>query len=298
MLKLTLFTLLATLIATPTMTQACTLDGNEGFLPENKLLIPESPSSVHGLSETQFQALIHRVEGVYTPIFAKIGKTYKIIPKWKSGKVNAYARRSGNISEVHLYGGFARHPKMTPDGFTLVICHETGHHLGGAPSTLIGAGEIGLKLWMSSEGQADYFATLKCAREVWKGDDNITLMAKKAIPQIVTERCQKAFDHAEEIALCQRTALAAQEIGTTLAALMHSSEPSLDTPDPHVVRFMKTTHPKAQCRVDTYFAGAVCSKSKDIPLSTTDVRIGTCTQESGEILGVRPLCWYRPSVRE
>jgi hypothetical protein len=32
-----------------------------------------------------------------------------------------------------MFGGLARHELVTDDGFMMVVCHETGHHLGGAP---------------------------------------------------------------------------------------------------------------------------------------------------------------------
>lgn len=40
---------------------------------------------------------------------------------------------------------------MTRDGLALVICHELGHHFGGAPKST-----VPLKKWNSYKGQVDY----------------------------------------------------------------------------------------------------------------------------------------------
>jgi Zn-dependent protease with chaperone function len=53
-----------------------------------------------------------------------------------------------------MFGGLARDPLVTKDGFSAVICHEIGHHIAGAPRKGFS--------WASNEGQADYFATTKC----------------------------------------------------------------------------------------------------------------------------------------
>jgi hypothetical protein len=274
---------------------ACSEDGKEGFFPENNQSYPPSRFSDEGISQAQFMSIIKKIETVYTPVFAAQGRTLTVFPRWEDGTVNAYAKRKGTAAEVYMFGGLARHPKMTPDGFMLVICHETGHHLGGAPQTYVGLGSIGFRMWASNEGQSDYFATMKCAREVWKNDDNVTMMSKESVPAAVTASCQKAFDKSEEIALCQRSAIAGQALGNTLASLGGSSDPSFETPDPSTVGYTRSGHPAAQCRLDTYFAGAVCPVSKDIPFSVTDPKVGACSQEKGDVLGVRPTCWYKPS---
>ncbi len=271
---------------------ACTSDGKEGIFPENNLYIPPSAFSAFSATEAEFNAANAKATKVYGPVFAAQGREYKIIADWKDGTVNAYANRSGKVSEVHMFGGLARAPKMTSDGFVLVICHETGHHLGGGPKT---RGILGSS-WASNEGQSDYFATLKCAREMWKDEDNAAVVAKMEVPALVTERCQKGFDKAEDISLCQRSALAGKVLGDVLADLGKTAETKFETPDTSVVTRTNAAHPAAQCRTDTYFAGAVCSASKDIVL-TTDPTVGTCAQETGAVMGVRPLCWYKPMTK-
>ena len=284
--------ILAVLALVPaSLALACTEDGKHGIAPDNNLYIADSAFNASPVSETQFNASIARATKIYEPVFAAQGRTYKIISKWSDGTVNAFADRAGKVSQVHMFGGLARHPKMSPDGFDLVICHETGHHIGGAPKI---SGALGKNAWASNEGESDYYATLKCAREMWQSDDNEAIVSKMTIPAIVTERCQKSFDKANDIRICERASMAGKDLGDTLADLGKTAVTDFEKPDMKVVKKMFDAHPAAQCRLDTYFAGAVCAKSKDLTVSDTDATIGTCSQEKGEVLGIRPLCWYKP----
>jgi hypothetical protein len=108
-----------------------------------------------GISQKTFDAVIDAALKIYTPIFASKGATFVVARLWDDETVNAYAEQNGTEWKVSMFGGLARHPETTPDGFAEVICHEIGHHLGGAPKY------SGMD-WAAVEGQADYFATLKC----------------------------------------------------------------------------------------------------------------------------------------
>jgi hypothetical protein len=273
---------------------ACTEDGQHGIAPDNNLYIPDSAFGAFPVTEAQFNNSIARATKIYEPIFAAQGRTYKVIPKWSDGTVNAFADRAGTVSQVHMFGGLARHPNMSPDGFELVICHETGHHLGGAPKIKSIFGKIS---WASNEGEADYYATLKCARMMWANDDNETIVAKMTIPQSITERCQKSFDKANDLNICKRAAIAGKDLGDTLASLGKSAETDFDKPDTSVVTKMVDAHPAAQCRLDTYIAGSFCAKPIADVLSDTDSTAGTCSEEKGETLGIRPTCWYKVQDR-
>jgi hypothetical protein len=279
--------ILAALAVVPaTVALACSSDGKSGIFPENNLYIPVSHGLAFAATEIEFNNAVSKMQKHYAPFFTAQGRTYKVIADWNDGTVNAYANQNGKVSEVHMFGGLARHPKVTADGFMLVICHETGHHLGGAPRKGTS--------WASNEGQADYFATLKCAREIWGDEDNEKVVSGMTIPQTVTTMCQKGFNTATDIAICKRAAMGGKSLADTLGDLGQTGDTDFDKPDPSVVTEMDDEHPEAQCRLDTYFQGALCSKSKDVSNDATDPTIGTCAQEKGESLGIRPLCWYLP----
>lgn len=283
--------IIATLAVLQTSTVfACTSDGKTGIFPENDLYIPVSKFATYSTTEEEFKNANDKMQKLYAPVFAAQGRVFKIISDWSDGTVNAYANQNGKTSEVHMFGGLARHKKVTADGFMLVICHETGHHIGGAPRK--GSS------WASNEGQSDYFATLKCAREVWKDEDNTAIVSKMEIPAAVTEMCQKGFDSAEDIAICKRAAMGGKSLADTLGDLGRTGDTDFATPDMNVVTKMDNNHPAAQCRLDTYFAGSVCNKSKDVAPSKDDPTVGSCSQEKGETLGIRPLCWYLPLSKD
>src|SRR5665647_952636 len=183
--KVLLGTLAALAVVPASVALACSSDGKSGIFPENNVYIPVSKFALYSATEEQFNNAVNKMQKHYEPFFEAIGRKYKVIADWNDGTVNAYANQNGKTSKVHMFGGLARHPKVTEDGFMLVICHETGHHLGGAPRS---------SSWASNEGEADFFATLKCAREIWGDEDNEAVVAKMEIPQTVTTQCQKAFD--------------------------------------------------------------------------------------------------------
>lgn len=274
-----------------TVALACTSDSKDGIFPKNSTFIPVSKDLMfNSIIKEEFDRAIEKVAAIYSPTFTAQGRTLQILALWEDGTVNASAdRKPGNISEVRMFGGLARHPKVTTDGFMMVLCHEIGHHLGGAPKK-------GAKPWASNEGASDYFASLKCAREVWKDEDNQSKVASMEIPLTVTQKCQKAFDSSFDLAICKRSAMAGKSISDTLGVLNSTGDTDFDKPTTAVVTRTFDGHPDAQCRLDTYFAGAVCSKSKDIAPSNSDPRVGSCSQENGETLGIRPLCWYLPQV--
>jgi len=70
---------------------------------------------------------------------------------WDSRTCNAQAFVSDGRRCVRLYGGLARHRRMTVAGLAWVLAHETGHHLGGAPFHLRFP-------WISSEDRANSWA--------------------------------------------------------------------------------------------------------------------------------------------
>ena len=52
-------------------------------------------------------------------------------------------------------------------------------------------------------------------------------------------------------------------------------------------------HPETQCRLDTYFAGALCNKDYREDVSQTEEVKGTCHASLGDRVGVRPACWFK-----
>ncbi len=271
---------------------ACSEDGKSGFLPDNNLSIPVGSKALGGITEAEFNAVIDKIEGIYAPMASRMGGNLKIARKWTDATVNANASRVGAWN-VNMYGGLARHPAITADGFALVLCHEIGHHMGGAPKV---GGLLGLNRWASNEGQSDYFATLKCLRHTFLNDNNAFVARKLKAPATLVSACSKAWPNKDDQAICVRNGMAGASVAGLFAALRSQPEAKFETPDAKVVSKTDHAHPAHQCRLDTYFQGALCEKTlNDEDVSQKDEVTGTCHGSLGFKTGLRPLCWFKPS---
>ncbi len=277
-------------------------------IPVFKGLLEEGSTPV-GISEEDFMLALSEIETVYTPVFQALGKEFTINKLWTNDKVNASAQQFGDNWIINIYGGLARHEHSTLDSFRIVVCHEIGHHLGGAPKVLSWWGS-----WASNEGQSDYFATFKCMNKLILEGQEAGL--KVASPDIYTyeteelaladKKCAERFaqeegEEKEEIketafSACRRVVLGGLSLGRLLGSVKNAEQHiSLHTPDETVVVETDHKHPKAQCRVDTYFAGSLCNLDFNLELSDTDAKVSTCNRAEGFDYGLRPLCWFKPT---
>jgi len=287
--------LISATIAVLSISQAfsCDIEGKTGFAPDNNLKISQWDKGTNGMTEERFNAIIGRVSDLYAPIVKEKGGKLQMNNNWSDDTVNAYAQRTGSTWQVSMFGGLARHQLITEDGFMGVVCHELGHHLGGAPKK---GGWSGA--WASNEGQADYFATLKCLRRVLEKDDNLTITSNMKVDADVVTKCEMVYKSANEVALCQRISMAGKSLASLLGSLGGSGAVAFNTPDTSVVKKTNDAHPKAQCRLDTYFQGMLCDKAILDEVDTKDPIKGTCVKSDGYQVGVRPLCWYKPTAKE
>lgn len=285
------------------------------FFPPNQLRYPIRPTGQ--MTQPTFERIIQIVQQVYAPIFQRAGRPpLKISSRWTDDSVNAFAficndpsqlgtpgyppecnsgmtNMSGRyfpLSIVVLFGGLVRSPEMTAEGLVLVACHEMGHHMGGYPRY------GGNTEWAATEGQSDYFATAKCARQVFGALGQNAFWASRApVPLQVRVQCQASFpQNPEEAAICMRSSLGGLALARVLATARSADPRMVDFAKPDANRVVTTFegHPEAQCRLDTYFAGSICQVSANEAFSPTDSRLGACTPQRVQSRGSRPLCWY------
>lgn len=271
----------------------CDRDGKTGLLPENNLQISIDEKFVGPITSQKMADQMKKAADIYGPIVKAKGGNLHMINLWHDSKVNASAfRRDGNW-EVTIYGGLARHPAMTEDSLMLAICHELGHHLGGFPRYEENTD------WASNEGQADYFASLKCLKRIFSSENNTAIVSQMTIDQEATQKCQSVYKSTEETALCQRIAMAGKALGSLFANVLGAKIPvTLETPHRFKRKVILDEHPHPQCRLDTYFHGGLCDRPYSIDFSNTDPISGACIQKDGYQLGFRPLCWYVPTASE
>lgn len=272
-------------------TLACDIHGKSGFVPENSLNIPVGMKAAN-MTETQFNKVIDRVLAVYRTEIELENKIKLVIEKkWKDGTVNAYAKQPGDGTWiVAMFGGLARHPEITEDAFATVVCHELGHHIGGAPK------KKGLfaSTWASNEGQADYFGVMKCLRRVFEKDRNTEIARRLNAPTLVKTKCASQYLSLEERAICERSSMAGLALGKFFRSLSKDvAKVDFTTPDKAVVVQTNDNHPASQCRVDTYFQASLCDRSTSEKVSNSDAHAGVCSKRNGDKVGLRPACWYK-----
>jgi hypothetical protein len=107
------------------------LTGAASILPPNNFNIYDDPSKIANITEQQFNTICDQVVALWQPL-AELHHAKLVVNKlWKDSTVNASAEQRGNTWILNMYGGLARRPEISQDGFALVVCHELGHHIGG-----------------------------------------------------------------------------------------------------------------------------------------------------------------------
>jgi len=278
------------------------------FMPPNDLHKQDNIEALSNITEIEFNAIIDGIINAYKPLAAANGGTLKSNNAWSDSTVNASAQRQGKMWLINMYGGMARRPEMTKDGFAMIVCHELGHHLAGFPFVGGLAGLI--QGWAADEGQSDYFASQSCLRKVWKNDLEVNARARTTADAFARERCDEAWQGSADRDLCYRISDASKSLGNLLAQLKKQEEPQFDTPDPAVVRRTNHSHPDAQCRLDTYLAGGLCAVEFNetvIPglkafggrgslAAEQEAARSSCMGSAAFARALRPQCWFFPRV--
>lgn len=243
----------------------------------------------NGYQEERFEHVLQVFQSLYRPLIESKGGTLLIKKDWQDGAVNAFAWRNWNEYHMEILGGASRYYLVSEDAFILLICHEMGHLLGGKPGSF----------QISLEGQADYFSSAKCTRLMYQQIphwDN-PQVADPAQEEIATAKakCQQSFSPQAKQELCQRSLLAGLSLAKLWAKIDASAAVSLLKRDSGQVTRTLDVHPKAQCRLDTYVAGALCPVSVLEEFSFEDEKLGACHMERFSTFA-RPGCWFRESL--
>jgi hypothetical protein len=275
------------------------------ILPPNNLHLQDRVNRIANITEEEFNAIIDPIIARWQPIASSHGADLKVVKNWEDSTVNAYATQSlffGNTWKVSMFGGLARRPEVTKDALALVVCHELGHHFGGF--AFKGTS------WAAVEGQSDYFATHACARAIWGDQAEVNATFRERVPAAAKEACDKAWTGTADQDLCYRTVVGGQSLANLLAALNTQPAPQFEKPDPSQIGTTSTAHPAAQCRLDTFLAGAVCDREFDLNKipgkkhpsgqssvdAEKDAYAVSCSRMDGYTAGVRPLCWFKPGI--
>lgn len=270
----------------------------DGFVPPNSMKIPVGNHArlgargliSTGITEAEYNKIMDRIEVLYKDVVKQKGANLVVNRLWTDSTVNASAEQVGGDWIINMYGGIARHPDTNYEGEALIACHEMGHHLGGAPKidSFFGGS------WASNEGASDYYATLKCLRMFFENEDNASIVARATIDPLVRTKCAAHFTSQKDQDICMRISLGAESVAYIFQDLSkEKTKPTFGTPDPSQVGETDDRHPHTQCRMDTYFQGAICSVAVSSPVSDSDYKAGSCVQGT-DAEGWRPRCWFNP----
>lgn len=194
---------------------------------------------------------------------------------------------------------------VTQDVISLVACHELGHHIGGYPKKTVKRYN-----WASVEGQADYYSTAVCMRQLLQNEDNISFVSQIAnVDQTAQLECSAAFPNdLNSRAICIRSTMAALAWASDQAAKSGLCNPdtaekacSLTKADKSIVAKTLESHPETQCRLDILFAGALCPLKVPTPIDQTAIEAGFCSKHLQNInasRAARPMCWYNEPASE
>ncbi len=127
-------------------------------------------AGIESMTESAFEDAIAKVMKKFESVVKKDHDANLVINNlWTDATINAQAyqewhedpitKKITKYFMVDAFGGLARYPGMTKNGFIAVLCHELGHHIGGAP-------KYNRNGWASIEGQSDYWATHHCMKEL------------------------------------------------------------------------------------------------------------------------------------
>lgn len=197
------------------------------------------------ITESDFSNLIN--------VFQKNYPQIEVQGSWDNDTVNAQAMRFDESKLVVIYGGLARERTTTVDSFTVMVCHEIGHHLGGKPYFPA----MGGAAWAAGEGAADYYSVQSCFNKLAAS----IAEQKVTLPESYESDIQKICAAQTDFAVCRRALIA----GIIIAKLQwqvlpnETAEPRLSSKDPQQVKSVSLEYGSPQCRLDTFVASATAA---------------------------------------
>ena len=232
-------------------------------------------------SEAKFNNTLNQARSYFSPLYQKHGKKLSIIGEWDYDENNAKASAyTVDHYYIEIYGGALKAEGTNIDSLRAMICHEVGHHFGGAP--FMPAYYEDYYLFRgSSEGQADYFATSTCLKNWFRGEDHWKVISSAGFSTKDQKFCQRYYQSRSKIGLCVRIITAYKKM---LQMKIESSTPLnwlAPKEDYPYMLASSVIHPKNKCRLETAYAGVICQKNH--PLG--------CLSSDTPIEASRPLCW-------
>jgi hypothetical protein len=225
----------------------------------------------------------------YKGKFAAQNLTFEITED-SSTDFGAFAERIGNVARIRVHRGTRYHQRLNPNMYAMILCHELGHHLGGAPRFA--------NSWAAVEGEADYYATLKCWRTVESSLPAFAMTDPVDSDGLeIQTKCTASYPQpalkAERIS-CQHALKTSLDLTRVLAGLSGFTAVGI-TASANSKTTVTTTFPFANeplCRWQTFRPGGLCSISAEVDVEAAN---GACTTSDSPD-AARPHCWFAGSL--
>lgn len=247
-----------------------------------KYMIEANDPKQSQVGEKNFSLIASQIYALYQRDFIAANRVTQLNLFWETPYFSAWAAspkmNSHDHYTINFWGGMARIPGMTKEGWAFTACHEVGHILGGLPRI-----SIEDLSWASSEGQADYFSAAQCLRRYFLTYD-FQSEEETPLSPFVLELCHRAhYSNKKMVAVCENVAKAAVSFARVLNYLFVLPEKiSVESPSHSIVEWtIINSYPDPQCRIDTIVSAALCDKD---PFSEDWI----CTENQG----FRPACWF------
>ena len=230
-------------------------------------------------SKSEFEQTLESARKYFRPIYQSHGKELSILGEWDYDENNAKALAyTVDHYFIEIYGGALKSEGTNTDSLRAMICHEVGHHLGGAPFMPQYYEDYYL-FQGSSEGQADYYAANVCLKKWLNGEDHWRKIHQIGFSKKDQIFCERYHNDKNNIGLCIRIITAFKR----MLSLKIESEVQINLKTPSLAYkyalASSVTHPPSLCRLETAYAGVICHQENG------------CSIFQNPIEASRPLCW-------
>lgn len=233
--------------------------------------------------------VINALNSIYAEKIADQGGHLKFVLSETPGAPNAYAAKKAEGSwEITVISSFLSLSHQTVPTLGIILCHEVGHFLGGKPYVVGKQLTAAVRAWapkkMSVEGQADYFATSECIKNLAKKIPDLFINNKGLLNIPSTQECHRSYTSEQEIKLCNDILTATHQTILVYQQILEQ----LNIPSIFFSRIENATsertldlvgeYPELDCRYETFIKGTLCSSLN--------------VNECDDLKWGRPACWF------
>lgn len=241
------------------------------------------------VNKTDYVRISNALKSIYADKIREQGGNLKFVLSEASGAPNAYAAKKGEDSwEITVVSSFLNLSHQTIPTLGIILCHEVGHFLGGKPYVVGKQMTAAVRAWapkkMSAEGQADYFATSECIKNLANQIPDLFVSNKGLLNLPSSQECRRSYTNEKEIKLCNEILTASHQAILVYQQILDQ----LSVPNSFFARIQNAAsdrtldlvgeYPELDCRYETFIKGTLCSS----------LNINECD----DLKWGRPACWF------